>query len=136
MSAVSINKTESEWRQRLGPEAFDVTRLRKTERAFTGEYWNNREPGIYRCVACGLELFSSEAKFDSGTGWASFYAPMARNHVGLEKDPSFDLERTEVHCARCDAHLGHVFDDGPRPTGLRFSINSAALRFVKKPTQR
>ena len=123
-------KTDAEWRQVLTPEQYRIMRQKGTEGAFTGQYWNNKDEGLYRCTGCGTPLFSSETKFESGSGWPSFYAPVEQDNVEVEQDTSFGMSRTEVLCANCEAHLGHVFDDGPRDkTGLRYCINSASLAF-------
>jgi len=125
--ADKVTKTEQEWKEQLSPEQYQVTRQCGTERAFTGKYWNTKDKGTYNCVCCGVPLFTSETKFDSGTGWPSFYEPVAEGAVATHTDKSYGMERTEVRCAKCDAHLGHVFDDSPTPTGLRFCMNSASL---------
>ena len=128
-----VDLADSQWRERLTPGQYRVLRQAGTERAFTGAYWNHHERGVYRCAGCGTDLFFSDHKFDSGTGWPSFWRPVAKENVGTREDRKFFMVRTEVHCARCGGHLGHVFPDGPPPTGLRYCINSVALGFVPLP---
>jgi peptide-methionine (R)-S-oxide reductase len=130
-----VEKTAQEWKEILTPEQFHVLRKKGTERAFSGDLWDKKDPGIYSCAGCGLELFSSEHKYDSGTGWPSFWQPIAPENIGSEDDWSLFMRRTEVHCARCGGHQGHVFKDGPKPTGLRYCINSISLKFVSTDTR-
>ena len=127
-----ISKNDTEWQQQLSPDQFKICRKNGTEPAFSGNYWNTKETGTYQCVCCGNELFDSKSKFDSGTGWPSFYQAINSEQVATKKDSSLFMQRTEVLCNKCDSHLGHVFPDGPQPTGLRFCINSVSLEFKKK----
>ena len=126
-----IKKSDKEWKEKLTKEEFNILRQKGTEPPFSGKYWNSHENGVYQCAACGAPLFSSETKFESGTGWPSFYEPMKQENVALEQDSSHGMIRTEVLCSQCGGHLGHVFDDGPQPTGKRYCINSASLKFKK-----
>ncbi len=131
-----VEKSDSEWQSELTPEAYEVARCGGTERAFTGRYWDTKTPGTYHCVCCDTPLFDSATKYDSGTGWPSFWAPVSADAVAEKEDRSLFMRRTEVICARCDAHLGHVFPDGPEPTGLRYCMNSAALRLEERSEER
>ncbi len=131
VSTPRVVKTDEQWRKQLTPDQYKIARAKGTEPAFCGAFYDQHKPGVYYCVCCGLPLFTSEAKFDSGTGWPSFFQPVAKENVIAHEDNSFGMRRTEVLCARCDAHLGHVFEDGPRPTGLRFCLNSASLTFTE-----
>ncbi len=127
-----VTKSDDEWRKTLSGEEYEVARCGGTERAFTGRYWDTKTPGTYRCICCGAKLFDSDTKYDSGSGWPSFYAPIEREAVAVREDKSLGMVRTEVVCAECEAHLGHVFPDGPRPTGLRFCMNSASLTLEER----
>lgn len=131
-TTLKVQKTDAEWREQLTPEQYKVTRKHGTERAYTGPNWDNKDEGIYRCICCDKPLFSSETKYESGTGWPSYYAPITPDAVTEHKDRSFFMTRTEIRCADCDAHLGHVFPDGPQPTGLRYCMNGVAMSFEPK----
>lgn len=129
MATTKIKKSEADWREQLTPEQYHVTREHGTERAFTGPYWDSKEKGLYRCICCDRPLFRSETKYDSGSGWPSYYAPIDETAVSEHADGSLFMTRTEIRCAECEAHLGHVFEDGPQPTGLRYCVNGTALAF-------
>ncbi len=127
-----IEKSDAQWKEELSDESYRIARKGGTERPFTGVYWNNKEPGVYRCVCCGAKLFDSEQKYESGSGWPSFWKPLESQNIEEEQDNSLGMRRTEVRCSKCGAHLGHVFEDGPEPTGLRYCINSASLEFKER----
>jgi peptide-methionine (R)-S-oxide reductase len=127
-----VNKSDADWQKQLTEQQYEVARKKGTERAFTGEYWNTKKDGIYQCVCCGQPLFDANTKFDSGTGWPSFWQPMAEDSIAIEEDRGWHMVRNEVVCSKCEAHLGHVFDDGPAPTGQRYCMNSASLRLVER----